>query len=196
MSYKTLGFFHSIKKTGWAVPAIAVLIGACSTPACRSSSRVKASGDRKPAPDFSLKDADGKTVQLSDYRGKVVLLNFWATWCGPCKIEIPWFIDFEREHKDQGFAVVGISMDEDGWQAVRPFISEAGINYRVLLGNDSIVLTAATTRADVPDWDSLQYVMFIAGVEMQLGIRFQVADMESFKTIGDIMAETRRLLQK
>jgi cytochrome c biogenesis protein CcmG/thiol:disulfide interchange protein DsbE len=138
LSYKTLGFFHSIKKTGWAVPAIAVLIGACSTPACRSSSRVKASGDRKPAPDFSLKDADGKTVQLSDYRGKVVLLNFWATWCGPCKIEIPWFIDFEREHKDQGFAVVGISMDEDGWQAVRPFISEAGINYRVLLGNDSI----------------------------------------------------------
>jgi acyl carrier protein len=67
---------------------------------------------------------------------------------------------------------------------------------RDLLGNDSIVLTAATTRADVPDWDSLQYVMFIAGVEMQLGIRFQVADMESFKTIGDIMAETRRLLQK
>jgi acyl carrier protein len=67
---------------------------------------------------------------------------------------------------------------------------------RDLLGNESIVLTAATTRADVTDWDSLQYVMFIASVENQLGIRFRVADMESFKTIGDIMAETRRLLQK
>jgi acyl carrier protein len=67
---------------------------------------------------------------------------------------------------------------------------------RDLLGDESIVLTPATTRADVPDWDSLQYVMFIASVETQLGIRFQVADMESFKTIGDILTETRRLLQK
>ncbi len=120
------------------VAAIALLIGGCSAPAGRTASHVKPSDERKPAPNFSLKDPDGKSVQLSDYRGKVVLLNFWATWCGPCKIEIPWFIDFERAHKDQGFAVVGISMDEDGWQAVKPFISEAGINYRVLLGNDSI----------------------------------------------------------
>jgi peroxiredoxin len=90
---------------------------------------------RKVAPNFALKDADGRTVQLADYRGKVVLLNFWATWCGPCKIEIPWFTDFERRHKDRGFAVVGISMDEDGWEAVKPFISEYGINYRILMGN-------------------------------------------------------------
>ena len=133
-----MGFFHCIKKIGWTVAAIALLIGGCSRPASRSASHVKPSGDRRPAPNFSLRDPDGKTVQLSDYRGKVVLLNFWATWCGPCKVEIPWFIDFERAHKAQGFAVVGISMDEDGWEAVKPFISEAGINYRVLLGNDSI----------------------------------------------------------
>ena len=100
--------------------------------------RVKPASQRKSAPEFNLKDADGKSARLSDYRGKVVLLNFWATWCGPCKVEIPWFIEFERKHKDQGFAVVGISMDEDGWQSVKPFISEAGINYRVLMGDEAI----------------------------------------------------------
>ena len=93
--------------------------------------------DRKPAPEFELKDADGKTVRLSDYKGKVVLLDFWATWCGPCKIEIPWFIEFERQYKDKGFAVIGVSMDEEGWTVVKPFVSDLAINYRVLQGNDS-----------------------------------------------------------
>ncbi len=93
--------------------------------------------DRKPAPEFELKDADGKTVRLSEYKGKVVLLDFWATWCGPCKIEIPWFIDFERKYKDQGFAVIGVSMDEEGWTVVKPFVSELAINYRILQGSDA-----------------------------------------------------------
>jgi peroxiredoxin len=138
LSGKTLKFLYCAKKTGWLVVAIALLAGGCSKPAGQRISHLKPSSERRPAPNFSLRDPDGKTVQLSDYRGKVVLLNFWATWCGPCKMEIPWFIDFERAHKDQGFAVVGISMDDDGWEAVKPFISEAGINYRVLLGNESI----------------------------------------------------------
>ena len=54
------------------------------------------------------------SVSLADYKGKVVLLNFWATWCGPCKIEIPWFIEFEQKYKDRGFAVLGVAMDEEG----------------------------------------------------------------------------------
>jgi cytochrome c biogenesis protein CcmG/thiol:disulfide interchange protein DsbE len=94
--------------------------------------------ERRAAPEFQLKDADGRTVRLSDYRGKVVLLNFWATWCGPCTFEIPWFVEFERRLKDRGFAVLGISMDEDGWEVVRPFMSRLKINYRVLLGNDEV----------------------------------------------------------
>lgn len=94
--------------------------------------------DRKTAPDFALKDARGADVKLSDYRGKVVLLNFWATWCGPCKVEIPWFVDLENKFRDRGFAVIGVSMDEDGWQAVKPYIHEKNVNYRVVLGTDEI----------------------------------------------------------
>jgi peroxiredoxin len=92
---------------------------------------------RKTAAEFALKDADGKTVKLSDFRGKVVLLDFWATWCGPCKFEIPWFKEFERGYKDQGLVVLGISMDEEGWEIVKPFAQEMGINYRLVIGNDT-----------------------------------------------------------
>jgi len=93
---------------------------------------------RKLAPDFTLKDAHGATVHLSDYRGKVVLLDFWATWCTPCQVEIPWFIEFERSLKGRGFAVLGVSMDEDGWDVVRPYIQKRGMNYRVLLGDEGV----------------------------------------------------------
>ena len=92
----------------------------------------------QPTPAFSLKDANGQTVRPADYKGKVVLLDFWATWCGPCKIEIPWFIEMERQYKDQGFAVLGVSMDEDGWTAIKPYVQKMQMNYRVLLGNDDI----------------------------------------------------------
>ena len=126
-----------------------LLLAACLTVAiagsgCKLSNHVSAAGstkpdkDRKPAPEFELKDADGKTVRLSDYKGKVVLLDFWATWCGPCKIEIPWFKDFERDNKDKGFAVLGVSMDQDGWDVVNPFAHQLGINYRIVMGDDEI----------------------------------------------------------
>jgi len=91
-----------------------------------------------PTPEFSLKDANGQTVHPADYKGKVVLLDFWATWCGPCKVEIPWFMEFERQFKDQGFAVLGVSMDEDGWAAIKPYVEDRKMNYRVLLGNDNV----------------------------------------------------------
>ena len=126
---------------GWkpyAALAAALILPGCSSPQKAGASHLKAEASRKLAPNFSLKDADGRLVQLSDFRGKVVLLNFWATWCDPCRIEIPWFVEFERQHKGQGFAVLGVSMDEDGWQAIKPFVSEAGINYRILLGDDKV----------------------------------------------------------
>jgi thiol-disulfide isomerase/thioredoxin len=94
-------------------------------------------GRRKLAPDFTLTDMRGAPVKLSDFRGKVVLLNFWATWCGPCRTEIPWFIEFQRTHPD-GFEVLGISLDEDGWKSVKPYIEERKVNYPVMLMNEEV----------------------------------------------------------
>jgi len=99
---------------------------------------LKPAADRKAAPSFELKDQSGATVKLADYKGKVVLLNFWATWCGPCKVEIPWFVEFERANKDKNFAVIGMSMDDDGWTIVKPYTEEHKMNYRVLVGDDKI----------------------------------------------------------
>lgn len=131
--------------SNWAVRLLfgSVLIGvlwvtACGRPSASVHAAMKEERDRKVAPDFNLKDANGTQVKLSDYRGKVVLLNFWATWCGPCKMEIPWFMEFEQKFKDQGFAVLGVSMDEDGWDAVKPYIQNHKINYRILMGDDAV----------------------------------------------------------
>jgi peroxiredoxin len=118
-----------------------VILGCAAFTGCSNSNvraAVKPEKERKLAPDFSLKDSSGKTVKLSEYRGKVVLLNFWATWCGPCKIEIPWFIDFQQQYKDRDLVVLGISMDEDGWTSVKPYVEQKKINYRVAIGTEEL----------------------------------------------------------
>jgi len=122
----------------WTLFATALVILASCTSPIPDDVRVKSEKDRKATPDFALKDMTGATVKLSDYKGKVVLLNFWATWCGPCKIEIPWFMDFQKTYKDREFAVVGVSMDEDGWDAVKPYVEQHKMNYRVVVGNDQV----------------------------------------------------------
>ena len=121
-----------------ASAALMLFLGGCSRPSNHPTSNLKSEGQRKPAPNFTLKDANGNLVNLADYRGKVVLVNFWATWCGPCEAEIPWFVEFEQKYKDRGFAVVGISMDDDGWKAVRPYIASHKINYRVVIGSEVV----------------------------------------------------------
>lgn len=115
-----------------------IALAACFLHGCAEPPKngaLKASNRRLPAPDFALKDLDGKTVHLSDYKGKVVLLDFWATSCGPCRIEIPWFTEIQRAKKDQGFEVLGVSLD-DGWEDVKPFLIAKKVNYRIVLGND------------------------------------------------------------
>jgi peroxiredoxin len=116
---------------------MAAVLGGCSSSLTTHAAIASANG-RKAAPDFVLTGMSGASVKLSDYKGKVVLLNFWATWCGPCKAEIPWFVEFEKLYKDRGFAILGVSMDEDGWQAVQPFVKQRAINYPVMIGNDRI----------------------------------------------------------
>jgi len=126
-------------KRGWALVAILALATGCQSNLERVKARsIKPVKDRAAAPDFALKDAHGRTVKLSDYKGKVVLLNFWATNCGPCKIEIPWFAEFERTYKDRGFAVIGIAMDEEGWDVVKPYVEHRQMNYRVAVGSAEV----------------------------------------------------------
>jgi thiol-disulfide isomerase/thioredoxin len=108
-----------------------------------------ASASAKPtdAPTVTLKDLGDKDVTLQQYKGEVVLVNFWATWCEPCKVEIPWMIEFQQKYGPRGFTILGISMDEDGKKAIEPFLEKErfdvngqkeAMSYPILLGSDAI----------------------------------------------------------
>ena len=99
-----------------------------------ATQQAQASTDHPFAPKFSLTDISGQKLSLDDYKGKVVLLDFWATWCGPCRIEIPEFVELQKRYRDQGFAVIGISMD-DGPEPVKEFYQQYKMNYPVAMGN-------------------------------------------------------------
>ncbi|HEY3156216.1 MAG TPA: TlpA disulfide reductase family protein [Candidatus Eisenbacteria bacterium] len=88
------------------------------------------------APEFALPDLSGKTVRLADFKGKVVILDFWATWCPPCRAEVPDFVRLQAKYRDKGLSVVGLSLDAEGAKAVRPFAEEYNVNYVMLLAND------------------------------------------------------------
>ncbi len=90
------------------------------------------------APDFTLESLDGKTMKLSDFRGKAVLLNFWATWCGPCKIEMPWFVELQNQYAAEGFQIVGVAMDDASKEDIGKFAKDMGVNYPILIGKESV----------------------------------------------------------
>jgi thiol-disulfide isomerase/thioredoxin len=89
-----------------------------------------------PAPDFTLESLEGRNMRLSDFRGKAVLLNFWATWCSPCKIEMPWFIELQNEYASQGLQIVGVAMDDSSREDIAKFAM--GVNYPVLIGKEAV----------------------------------------------------------
>ncbi|HEX7252043.1 MAG TPA: TlpA disulfide reductase family protein [Thermoanaerobaculia bacterium] len=92
------------------------------------------------APDFQLESINGKMVKLSDFRGKAVLLNFWATWCGPCRAEMPWLVELYAKYKDAGLEIVGVSMDQNAVHRPRvvPYVREKNVTYTILYGNDRV----------------------------------------------------------
>jgi peroxiredoxin len=93
----------------------------------------------KKAPPFTLKTQDGRKVSLSDYKGKAVLVNFWATWCVPCKLEMPWFVDLEKQYASQGLEILGVNEDDEKDHGqIDKFAKKIGVNYPILLGNDTI----------------------------------------------------------
>ncbi len=97
-----------------------------------------ADSEDKVAPDFALQSIDGKTVRLSDFRGKAVLLNFWATYCAPCRIEMPWFVELQDRYAAEGLQVVGVAMDDASPDDIEKFASELGVNYPILVGEETV----------------------------------------------------------
>lgn len=91
-----------------------------------------------PAPDFTLETLDGKSLSLSSLRGKAVLVNFWATWCGPCKVETPWLVEFQNQYGAEGLQIVGVAMDDSGKDEIARFAKDMGVNYPVLLGKEAV----------------------------------------------------------
>ena len=113
----------------------------------QSTVQVNTTLDIKTAPEVTFKDLDGKAATLDQYKGKVVLVNFWATWCDPCYIEIPWLIEMQQKYEAKGFTVLGVSMDEEGKAAVTPFLAKERfnvngqklpMNYPIVIGNDEV----------------------------------------------------------
>jgi thiol-disulfide isomerase/thioredoxin len=103
-----------------------------------SAAHLPAPGERKAAPEFSLADISGKQVKLSDFKGKVVILDFWATWCPPCRMQVPHFLSLYEDYKEHGLEIVGVSLDKNGIQAVVPFVEQRGINYISLIGGPDV----------------------------------------------------------
>jgi thiol-disulfide isomerase/thioredoxin len=95
-------------------------------------------GNAASAPNWELKDLDGKMVRSSDFKGKVVVLDFWATWCGPCRAEIPGFVALQKKYAPERLVIIGASVDEGGASTVKPFTQKPGVNYQVVLADEKV----------------------------------------------------------
>lgn len=128
------------------VPGCSSLKGGKSA-AAQESAKAGAKDSLPVEPDVTFTDLKGKSVALSSLKGKVVVINFWATWCEPCQIEIPWMIEFQRKYESRGFTVLGVAMDDEGKSVVEPFVAKKQfdvdghsmpMNYPIVLGSDDL----------------------------------------------------------
>jgi thiol-disulfide isomerase/thioredoxin len=140
------------------IAVVVVAVAAMIWAAVRFSHRVAAPGsssgpvasvhelEGKPAPAFTLKTLEGATANLADYRGKAVMIDFWATWCGPCRIEMPWFPEIQKKYGPQGFTILAINMDDGGIDLVKKFAKDFGVNYPILMGSDAVADAYGVTQ--------------------------------------------------
>jgi thiol-disulfide isomerase/thioredoxin len=133
----------------------------------------------KPAPDFELKllNANGKTLKLSGLKGKAVVVNFWATWCEPCKIEMPWLVELQKKYRPQGLQVIGVAMDDSEEKTIASFTHKMGVNYPILIGTEKV--------ADLYGIDGLPTSFFIDRtgriLEHEMGMLSQSVAEENIK---------------
>lgn len=151
----------SVAILGFAIVVIAAMLFIGSNIARKRQAEAKRMGALLPgqvigrqAPDFTLTTVDGKTLRLSDLRGKAVVLNFWATWCSPCRVEVPWFVDFQKQYGPQGLQIVGVSEDDGGKDKVAQFVKEMGMNYDVAVDDASVYMK----YGDVEDLPTTFYI--------------------------------------
>ena len=121
-----------------AIVAAAMLYFGFHTARRSGTDHVPGAGYGTPAPNFTLETLDGKNLSLSDLKGKAVVVNFWATWCGPCKIETPWLVELQNQYGSQGLQVVGVAMDDSGKDEIEKFAKDMGVNYPVLIGKEAV----------------------------------------------------------
>jgi len=122
----------------------------------------------RQAPDFSLTDINGKTVKLADYKGKVLFFNFWATWCPPCRAEIPDFIEVYSQMKSNGLEIIGLSLDSKGRDTVAAFVEKYKINYPIILE------TRENTEQIISDYDPGQFIPTTFVIDKQGRIRDKI----------------------
>jgi peroxiredoxin len=134
---------------------------------------------KQKAPNFSLQTSDGKVIELAKLKGKVVVINFWATWCGPCRAEIPDFIKVYNKYKSKGLEIVGVSLDEDGWPKVQPFVQKNDINYPIVLGTMKVVQDYGNPEA-IPTTFIIDKNGYIVG--QQVGMLSQEALEQKIKS--------------
>jgi len=116
------------------IVASIALVAASLVLSAKAPADLTPANSRKAAPDFALEDSTGALIKLSSFKGRVVLLDFWATWCTGCKVEIPWYVEFQDKYKKSGLSAIGVSLDDDGWKSVKPFLQEHKINYPIVIG--------------------------------------------------------------
>lgn len=116
-----------------------VTSGAAAKPAAAGATAAAALPKIGPAPAWRLQDINGKAVSSDDFKGKVVVLDFWATWCGPCRMEIPGYTELMKKYGKDGFTIVGVSVDQGGPDVVKEFVQKNGVNYPMVMADEKIV---------------------------------------------------------